>query len=86
MSGFGLDPGITLASKRARVSISVIGIIMITNQVIMIAIKHDYRDSGAAARSDTPPSDEHGGVREDALSCLLWPAWFILIAARAGRS
>ena len=50
---------------------SVISIIMITNQVIMIAIKHDYRDSGAAARSDTPPSDEHGGVREDALFVLV---------------
>ena len=54
---------------------SVIIIIMITNQVIMIAIKHGYRDSGAAARSDTPPSDKHGGVREDALLCLLRPMW-----------
>ena len=32
-------------------------------QVIMIAIKRDHRDSSAAARSDTPPSDESGFAR-----------------------
>ena len=41
---------------------SVIIIIMITNQVIMIAIKHDFRDSGAAARSDSASFARSAGL------------------------